>query len=146
MDWSEFSVKATEWTELENANPTIVTVVKSLLKMGEDEELQGAAQESIRRALRNQEDNPFGRRGRARVLTTEQHSEVRMMLKPIADGIESAFNDDARLNNFILPHGRSKEDSFVDGAAVAKAFLKSAWSAAQTAAKAGKLDGLLNQE
>jgi hypothetical protein len=142
-DWSAFTTKADEWLSSPDADKGTVTAVNALLTAGnaaEGERENVAA--AVKAMLKNKSGNPFGRKGRESVLSVAQQQGIDAIMGPFGDAIAEAFDANAAIATLVLPHGRSKVDSF-DGSSFAASIVGKAVEVAKSMAKANTLDDLL---
>ena len=142
-DWSAFITKADEWISSPNADKGTVTAVNALLTAGnaaEGERENVAA--AVKAMLKNKSGNPFGRKGRESVLSVAQQQAIDAIMGPFGTALAEAFDANAAIATLVLPHGRSKIESF-NGESFAASITEKAVDVAKNMAKAKTLDDLL---
>jgi hypothetical protein len=137
-DWNAFCEKATNWT---GAKGTMAAVTAILDSAENADDREGCAK-AVRDVLRGKDGNPFGVRGKASVLNSTQTTNLANVLTPFSEALTAAFDANPALAVLVLPHGRSKVESF-DGLTFAASITDKATDVAKSMAKAGTLDDLL---
>jgi len=137
-DWNVFCEKAKNWN---GAKGTMVAVAAILDSAENADDREGCAK-AVRDVLRGKDGNPFGVRGKASVLNPTQTTNLDNVLIPFGEALTAAFNLHPAIADLVLPHGRSKVESF-DGLTFAASITDKATDVAKSMAKAGTLDDLL---
>jgi len=141
-DWNAFTSKANEWTGSPDADKGTATAVNALLTAGATESDRDNVANAVKAMLKNKPGNPFGRKGRESVLSVAQTQGIEAITGPLGIALAEAFNANAAIATLVLPHGRSKIDTF-DGESFAASITDKAVDVAKSMAKAGTLNDLL---